>query len=42
MPVAARDDAALAEEVRRASIADSRLWAYRVEPAGAGSCNGRP
>jgi hypothetical protein len=31
MPVAARDDAALAEELRRANIADSRLWAYRVE-----------
>ena len=31
MPVAARSDAALAEEVRRANIADSRLWAYRVE-----------
>ncbi len=31
MPVAARSDAALAEEIRRANIADSRLWAYRVE-----------
>ena len=31
MPVAARGDAGLAEEVRRANIADSRLWAYRVE-----------
>jgi hypothetical protein len=31
MPVAARTDAALAEEMRRANIADSRLWAYRVE-----------
>jgi hypothetical protein len=31
MPVAARDDAALAQEMRRANIADSRLWAYRVE-----------
>ena len=31
MPVAARSDAALAEEMRRANIADSRLWAYRVE-----------
>ncbi len=31
MPVAARGDAELAEEVRRANIADSRLWAYRVE-----------
>jgi hypothetical protein len=31
MPVAARNDAALAEEMRRANIADSRLWAYRVE-----------
>ena len=29
--VAARSDAALAEEVRRANLADSRLWAYRVE-----------
>ena len=31
MPVAARSDAELAEEVRRANIADSRLWAYRLE-----------
>ena len=31
MPVAARSDAALAEELRRANVADSRLWAYRVE-----------
>ncbi|TFV70780.1 HNH endonuclease [Blastococcus sp. CT_GayMR19] len=31
MPVAARNDAALAEEMRRSNIADSRLWAYRVE-----------
>ena len=31
MPVAARSAAALTEEVRRANIADSRLWAYRVE-----------
>lgn len=31
MPVRARSDAALAEEIRRANIADSRLWAYRVE-----------
>lgn len=31
MPVAARSDAGLAEEVRRANVADSRLWAYRVE-----------
>jgi len=31
MPVAARTDAELAEEMRRANIADSRLWAYRVE-----------
>jgi hypothetical protein len=31
MPVAARGDAGLAEEMRRANIADSRLWAYRVE-----------
>jgi len=31
MPVAARSGAALAEETRRANIADSRLWAYRVE-----------
>ncbi len=31
MPVASRCDAGLAEEMRRANIADSRLWAYRVE-----------
>ena len=31
MPVAARTDAELAEEMRRANVADSRLWAYRVE-----------
>ena len=31
MPVAARDDAGLGEEMRRANIADSRLWAYRLE-----------
>jgi hypothetical protein len=31
MPVAARDDAALAEEVRRANVLDNKLWAYRVE-----------
>lgn len=31
MPVAARSDAGLAEEMRRANIADSRLWAYRAE-----------
>ena len=31
MPVAARSGSALAEETRRANIADSRLWAYRVE-----------
>lgn len=31
MPVAARTDAELAEEMRRAGIAESRLWAYRVE-----------
>ena len=31
MPVAARSESGLAEEMRRANIADSRLWAYRVE-----------
>jgi hypothetical protein len=31
MPVAARTSAEVAEEMRRANIADSRLWAYRVE-----------
>jgi Domain of unknown function (DUF222) len=31
MPVAARSDSALAEEMRRANVADSKLWAYRVE-----------
>jgi hypothetical protein len=31
MPVAARTDDEMAEEMRRANIADSRLWAYRVE-----------
>lgn len=31
MPPAARDDVGLGEEVRRTNIADSRLWAYRVE-----------
>ena len=31
MPVASRDDAQLADEIRRANDADSRLWAYRVE-----------
>jgi hypothetical protein len=31
MPVAARSDAELAAELRRAAAADSRLWAYRVE-----------
>jgi hypothetical protein len=31
MPVAARDDVGLGEEIRRANIADSRLWAYRLE-----------
>src|SRR5688572_9913585 len=31
MPVAARTDAEMAEEMRRANIADSQLWAYRVE-----------
>ena len=31
MPVATRDDAGLGEEMRRANIADSRLWAYRLE-----------
>jgi hypothetical protein len=31
MPVATRDDVGLGEEMRRANIADSRLWAYRLE-----------
>ncbi len=31
MPVAARSDAGPAEEMRRANVADSKLWAYRVE-----------
>jgi hypothetical protein len=31
MPVASRNDVELAEEMRRVNIADSRLWAYRVE-----------
>ncbi|TFV86546.1 HNH endonuclease signature motif containing protein [Blastococcus sp. CT_GayMR16] len=31
MPVAARDDVGLGQEMRRANIADSRLWAYRLE-----------
>ena len=31
MPVTARTDAELAEEMRRANLVDSRLWAYRVE-----------
>jgi hypothetical protein len=31
MPVATRDDVGLGEELRRVSIADSRLWAYRLE-----------
>ena len=31
MPVATRHDVGLGEEVRRANIADSRLWAYRLE-----------
>ena len=31
MPVGARTDDELAVEMRRANIADSRLWAYRVE-----------
>ena len=31
MPVASRDDAGLGEEMRRVNIADSRLWAYRLE-----------
>jgi hypothetical protein len=31
MPVATRSDDGLAEEMRRANIADSRLWAYRIE-----------
>jgi hypothetical protein len=31
MPVASRDDVGLGEEIRRANIADSRLWAYRLE-----------
>jgi Domain of unknown function (DUF222) len=31
MPVAARDDVGLGEEMRRANIAERRLWAYRLE-----------
>jgi hypothetical protein len=31
MPVASRDDVGLGEEMRRVNIADSRLWAYRLE-----------
>jgi hypothetical protein len=31
MPVTARTNAEMAEEIRRANLADSRLWAYRVE-----------
>ncbi len=31
MPVATRDDVGLGEELRRVSIADARLWAYRLE-----------
>jgi hypothetical protein len=31
MPVAARDDVGLGKEIRRANIADGRLWAYRLE-----------
>ena len=31
MPVAARGEAGLATEIRRANVADARLWAYRVE-----------
>ena len=31
MPVAARGEAGLASEIRRANVADARLWAYRVE-----------
>jgi hypothetical protein len=31
MPVASRHDVGLGEELRRANIADSRLWAYRLE-----------
>jgi hypothetical protein len=31
MPVAARTNREMAEEMRRANIADSQLWAYRVE-----------
>ncbi|MGZ4548640.1 MAG: DUF222 domain-containing protein [Blastococcus sp.] len=31
MSVATRHDVGLAEEIRRANIADSRLWAYRLE-----------
>ena len=31
MPVATRDDVGLGEEMRRVNIADSRLWAYRLE-----------
>lgn len=31
MPVTSRGDSALAEEVRRANVLDSKLWAYRAE-----------
>jgi hypothetical protein len=31
MPVATRDDAGLGEEIRRANVAEGRLWAYRLE-----------
>ena len=31
MPVAARGEAGLGLEIRRANVADARLWAYRVE-----------
>ena len=31
MPVATRGEAGLASEIRRANVADARLWAYRVE-----------
>jgi hypothetical protein len=33
MPVASRGEAGLALEMRRVNVADSRLWAYRVELA---------
>ena len=31
MPVSSRGEAGLGQEIRRANVADSRLWAYRVE-----------